>query len=426
MSKILNKKIWVIKVGEPAVYNKKYNNIKPLRSAMLVDQLSKNKCISVTWWTSNFQHHSKDFVNQNTRSYSEYIKNIKSIYLDSSGYKNNISLKRIIDHKSIANDFKKRSVLEPKPDLIICSWPTIELAYEAYRYAKKNNIIFVIDIRDMWPDVIYDALNNSLYAKFVINTFLKYDQKLIECFSNSNLLISVSESIQEWAIKKSNRSYQKDNLVSRLSCLDLSKINYNVDKIASFWNNLNVKSDLEITRIIFVGTLLKQQLFIDFIRSNINFFKKNNIQVVICGTGQLENFFKSNHYENIVYAGFINLQQYAHLCKISDYGLAPFLTRKDLSMSIPNKIGEYLSGGLGIISSGKNEVKRLLSSSERFNDFDISNKIDCERFLFSLTKKVVADRLKRNKSYQLYDELFNAEKNYKNLSEYLIRYKPKL
>ena len=38
-----------------------------------------------------------------------------------------------------------------KPDLIICTF--LGLIKEVARYADKNKIPWIIDIRDFWPDV---------------------------------------------------------------------------------------------------------------------------------------------------------------------------------------------------------------------------------------------------------------------------------
>ena len=50
----------------------------------------------------------------------------------------------------------------PRPDLILCSYPTIELSVEAVRYGRTHGIPVVLDVRDLWPDIVLDLLPTIL------------------------------------------------------------------------------------------------------------------------------------------------------------------------------------------------------------------------------------------------------------------------
>ncbi len=415
-----NLNIWIIKIGEPAVYHKSHKKIKPMRSALLTSEFAKNKKNKVVWWTGNFQHHNKKFIRKNNPSFEESIGNIKIKYIESTGYKNNISLSRVIDHLLIAKNFKKQSKLEARPDVIICSWPPIELAYEAFIYAQKRNIPFILDVRDLWPDVIYDTFNNNFILKKLVNLFLNYEKKMKQCMQNADALISVSEKVMNWAYLRSGRSKKSPSHISNLSSINLSEISFKGQGVEKKFNDIGVFNDETVTRIIFVGTLLNYKPFIQLIKNNSNVLKKNNIQIVICGTGQLEDYLLRNTFENIVYAGYINLFEYAYLCRISHYGIAPFLSRWDLSVNIPNKVGEYLSGGLSLISTKHSELNKILGPYGIHHEFDIELPEEHTRILeFASKNKENLAHAKIN-STKAYKKYFATDNIYAELSEFVI------
>src|SRR5574341_243598 len=140
--------VWLIQIGEtlPLV-----SNIRKLRTALLADKLI-TKGHSVLWWASAFDHLQKKWISkQETEvkiSNNFTIKLLKGI-----GYKRNVSIRRFIDHRIIAKRFRELVSAESRPDIIVASLPSHDLAYEAVMYANKNNIPIIVDIRDPWPDI---------------------------------------------------------------------------------------------------------------------------------------------------------------------------------------------------------------------------------------------------------------------------------
>ncbi|GAH39902.1 unnamed protein product, partial [marine sediment metagenome] len=80
-------------------------------------------------------------------------------------YQKNVSIARYIDHQIVAFKFRMQSKKYSKPDVIVASIPDYLLAYEAARYARKNSIPFLVDIRDLWPDIFLDRFRSmGLYG----------------------------------------------------------------------------------------------------------------------------------------------------------------------------------------------------------------------------------------------------------------------
>lgn len=410
---------WVIKVGEPAIFNKKLKKIKPLRAAMVAQHLC-NQGNDVTWWTSNFQHHDKSKIFQNNTFNRETKNNLVIEYIPSIGYKNNVSIRRFIDQivlaKNVSNEINKRQV----PDLIFCAWPLIELTDVFCKYAKKNNIPIVIDIRDQWPDFLY----RRFFEKIKISCnwkFLPYYEGILKkCFLGADSLISISPSFLNWAYERSGRKKHYNDAVFRLSSIDLLNISRNEESVKKFWDGKSVNFSDKILTIVLVGTLLPQNSLYKFIDA-IKDSNKNNFQFVICGSGQLANKIKSIKTKNIIYAGYVDQEKLSYLLEMSDVGLLPYDKVEGFTLSIPNKVGEYLSCGLHILTSLKGEISKFFDNSSAVTFYDYDNPSTIKLTLKKLHGEREKIRENKHVSRKFYTSYLNEKVNYKKLALHLIK-----
>ena len=165
---------WIIQRAEQTVYDDR--NARLMRSGIIANQLEA-RGHKVTLWTSTFNHmeHKQRFDKSNLIKISD---NFTIQFIKSIGYKKNFSLRRLIDEKYISLQFKSLLSLHKKPDVILISMPSIELGYEASKYAKKNQIPFFVDIRDLWPDVFYDV-SKAIFHPLIFPIYKYYDFKTI-------------------------------------------------------------------------------------------------------------------------------------------------------------------------------------------------------------------------------------------------------
>jgi glycosyltransferase involved in cell wall biosynthesis len=309
----------------------------------------------------------------------------------------------------------KEILLRKKPDLIYCAWPSVETSEIFYDFAKKNKIPFVLDVRDQWPDVIYRRLGSKINVKSVPRFLTNYERILKKCFINSTSVVTISSSFLEWIYQRSGRLQNPDDIVCPLSCEDLSVISSNKDILVDYWNKKNVFQSDSILRIVMIGTLIPQDAFLRFIEAILDDKTPPNIQFVICGTGQLEKYLKNIKSKKIIYAGYVGREQLAYLLNISDIGLLPYDPTEDFLMSVPNKIGEYLSGGLHILTNLKGEISKLLDGSGVITYFDSDNKQNIVECLVCLYKKKSQLSNLKSLSRKIYLNELNAKINYSSL-----------
>ena len=117
--------------------------------------------------TSDFSHGHKQY--KVSEMYNDGSNKIKEIRIHVPAYRKNLSFRRIFSHIQFAKELKKYlALLRNLPDLVYCAMPTSSAAFVAGRWCKKNNIPFVIDVIDIWPD----SLIPLIPCKKIINSLL--------------------------------------------------------------------------------------------------------------------------------------------------------------------------------------------------------------------------------------------------------------
>ena len=408
---------WIVKVGEPAVFNNKQSKRKPLRAAM-ISQILSNLDNDVTWWTSNFQHHDKSLIFDNNVFNRDVYKGITIEYIPSTGYRKNLSFKRFLDHKILAKNVSSEIKSRVDPDLIFCAWPLVELTEVFYNFAKNNNIPFVIDVRDQWPDVIYRRVFESIGLGFKLNFLPSYERVLKKCFVGADAVITISPPFLEWVYKRSGRLQNSKDMVCRLSSKDLYNTVYEKNNAEDFWKEKGVINSEEILRIVMVGTLVRQKSLLNFLKVvQGNDFR--NFQFVVCGSGQLEKEIININNDNLIFAGYVDEGQMSHLFKMSDVGLLPYDNTEDFLMSIPNKVGEYLSCGLHLLTSLRGEVFDFFKKSDMATFYNHNHLDEIKVSLENIYDDRETIRNNKSLSRGLYLKNLNAKKNYKELAMHL-------
>ena len=102
-------KIWLIQTGEDIPFE---SNLRKLRTAVLAEELV-SRDHEVVWWAAAFSHLRKEWV---TRERNRTLSSgVMVELLHGSGYRTNMSIARIVDHRIVAREFKKRSREQPLP-----------------------------------------------------------------------------------------------------------------------------------------------------------------------------------------------------------------------------------------------------------------------------------------------------------------------
>lgn len=404
--------IWLVTIGEPLPTE---TDRRPHRSGMMSVYLQKSGH-NVIWWSSTFDHsqkthrfdHDKTIVLADGR---------KLNLLHGLGYKSNVSLSRIIDHRQIANRFSDWSREEIIPDIILCSYPPIELSHSVIDYGQEYGVPVILDVRDLWPDIFTKALPSFLKipAEYLVSKL--YEQSVRDIFSKTTSIVGISKDYLTWGLNKGNRKLNVRDKIIPLA--------YPAKKERRFNKNVleYIKSfGIDDSRIIFlfIGTFGKTYDLTVPIESAkiLGSQLKQPPLFVFCGSGEQENKWreKAGTDKNIIFTGWLEKNEIAYILSIADVGLASYA--KGAPQSLPNKIIEYMSEGLPILSSLGNETELLLKSTGAGYTYRAS---DTQQFIDYA--KIMLDENNRKemskKSKSCYLKSFQADNIYESYVQHL-------
>jgi glycosyltransferase involved in cell wall biosynthesis len=388
--------IWFVCIGEPVPTDKDLRNLHRCGQFALEFSKSGNK---VNWITSNFDHFSKEKLE--VESEMKISENFTISFLDTKPYKKNISLSRFHSHYLIGNEFKKKikNFSSNHPDIIYASFPTIELAYECTKYAVKNRIPIVVDVRDLWPDIFLSAVPNFLHFIAKIALFSWYRKKSY-IFKNATSIIAISNGCLEFANQNIDRKDNKND-----------KIVYK-----SYFPNQSVqKSKSDKFKAIYVGAISKNKTSL---KSVIEVFNDldSRYELIICGDGDDINYYKSIANDNIIFKGWVSKSDINNIISDCSLGLVPLKNRFDFNRAIVNKAIEYISYGIPVITSLKGDLKDFVEANNV--GLFYANKKELRKSILKLDQdRDFLELLSRNAS-KTFSNYFDFTKNFSKLQNH--------
>lgn len=341
------------------------------------------------------------------------------IYLHARiGYKRNISLQRMRNHKLVSNSFCALAKEKEKPDLIFCSFPTIDLSYEAVKYGEKNGVPVIIDVRDLWPDLFFNPFPKWMYPviKIALHDYIKKTKYL---FNHCNAITAISDGYLSWAFSYCKRQRKATDRVFPLGYERDFPVAIVSDKQAVYFSEKGV--DASKTNVWFVGTFGQTYDLTTVIKAarELESRDRRDIQFVFTGDGEkmAELSILASGLENVVFTGWANKEQLNYLSGIVDIGLMAY--RSNAPQGLPNKLFEYMSGGIPILSSLKGETKEVIERNLIGLSYDAD---DMESLLEQL--QILADDTELRKqmgqnSLRVFKKEYASDIVYCKLVEYL-------
>ena len=393
--------VWILQTGEPLPIDK--NFLRPMRAINLSNKLIE-KGHKVVLWSSRFNHQSKEH-----RKISDeelwVNKSLEVRLISSCGYKKNISIRRLIDHAQLGFNLYKMLKKEKQfPDVAFLGFPPIEVNFVMSNWLRKKKIPFILDVKDIWPDVFIENLIGfkKKIAKLLLFHYFFATKKI---YKNADGITGTSnkflEHIKNFSPRKSNQLNKVFPLVSNLKLKDK-----NQNDVDTWWDELGVFNDYRF-RVVYVGNLSSNIDLSDIKKAAQSFKeKKINVQFVICGDGDYFHKFKDmmKGLDNVVFAGSINKSKVFALANRCNVWLIPYFNKHNFKLSLPNKIYDALYFGIPIFSSLQGEVKDLILKNEIGMFYDKINSL--EKCIIKLKNNNDLQKLMSNNAKKLYVERF--------------------
>ena len=352
---------WVIKPDGPIPYFKDEQDQRAFRALHFAELLCEagNQVIFIS---SNFIHREKRFRNHPCDKQIQTKKeNLKIYLLKGFGYRKNISVSRLLHDIKLASNFVTSVKNLSKPDVIICSFPSIFTSWRAVDFAIQHKIPFILDIRDMWPKVLELHFRNHRILKYLpflwIIGLVPIAIIIKRTFSKATNLISVGNGLLMWAQEFADRPTEKKKL-------DRVIFQNQTDKYGQAKRFRPRQLDQsEIIRLIWagdIGSFADYQVIISALPKLEERFG-GRIQLLHCGRILLPrkigaSILKAPNYVGLGWLGNETLHQELEKAHVA---LFCYRNRPDFQGSLPNKIVDYCMHGLPIISSVRGELENL-------------------------------------------------------------------
>lgn len=351
-------RIWIITVGEPLPIDEGQERL--LRSGILVEML-RERGHEIVWWTSTFDHVRKQ--HRFDRDTACTLDNGASMrLLHGCGYRTNISWRRILDHAGVARRFTSSAAAEPRPDVILCSFPTLELSVAATRYGRERGIPVVLDIRDLWPDILLELAPQWLRPIANLALWPMWRQAREAC-RGATAICASSPRFVKWGLSHAGRDASVFDRDFPFGYLAKPPATDRVARAYEFWRAHGVSANDGSFVACFFGTM-GDQFDLETVIDAAGILERRGVPVkfVLCGAGPREPMLKqrARGLRNVMFPGWVGAAEIWTLMRLSSVGLAPYLDNAGFSGNYPNKTIEYLSAALPVVSSLRGYFRALL------------------------------------------------------------------
>lgn len=377
------------------------------RFKYIAEMLSKKKHMKIELVTTEFSHRTKKMRSITTEQRESMMYDLTMI--KEPGYKRNVSLRRFYSHYIMGKNLKRYLKQRKKPDIIYCAVPSLDVANVASRYAKQNNIKFIIDVQDLWPEAFKMILNLPIISNLV---FKPMEILANNIYKRADEVIAVSNTYLDRVMKVNKKATAMESIflgtdISYFDSLS-NNSNYNVNKL---------KGELWIT---YIGTLGHSYDLVSVMNALNVIHQKGitNLKFMVIGDGPLKEQFmyKANELNiNVEFTGRLEYGEMVSYLKQSDIAVNPI--RKGAAGSIINKVGDYAAAGIPVINTQENqEYRDLLDDYECGINCENGNELDLiDSIMLLYNNEDLRKKMGKN-SRRLAEEKFDRSKSYPKIT----------
>lgn len=364
-----------------------------------IAQLLHENDYNVELVTSSFSHRDKK------QRQEDNFRDYKMTLIYEPSYKKNVSLKRFFySHYIMACNLKKYLETCEKPDLVYCAVPSLDVANVAKQYANKNQVPFVIDVQDLWPEAFQMVFNIPIVSNLL---FFPVKRKADSVYRASDEIVSVSKTYAERAMKKNMKC--SSSTVVYLGT-DLQVFDQNAKRNVTYSKSEEciwlaycgtLGHSYDLTRVFRVLDILKQRHIEDY-------------QFIVMGDGPLRKEYEKIACNKELPVMFTGKLKYEEMCAVltkCDICINPISS--GAAQSIINKHADYAASGLPVISTQENEeYQKMIETYEMGFNCDKCT----DEQMADVFEELFAHRQKREEmgsnARKCAEELFDRRKTY--------------
>lgn len=308
----------------------------------------------VVWWASRFSHFKKKFRADKPGSH-ELGNGVEMRLVDALGYSKNVSLARLKDHAYVAQQFLSAAEETETPDVVVASYPTIEICQAAASFCKKRKIPLLMDIRDQYPDHYWQAGPRLLRPLIQLGC-----QGMIrsarEALSAADAITGNGEDVVNFGLRYAGR--ERTELDKTIYMTYERPEVSSSDSLAAdqYWEQHGIPQNHDQFVMVFAGSLGPTSNFDSLVE--IANRLPAQVKVVICGDGSAYESLRSAFAGNaqVILTGRVTMPILEAIFCRSQAAYIPYLEVPNFLTGVTNKMVEAVAYGLPVLTTLRSGV----------------------------------------------------------------------
>lgn len=330
-----------------AHYSSPWDASKNGRFTELANMLCSRHEVEVV--TSDFNHGMKTHVQLPETEFP-----YKITLLHEAGYPKNVCLQRFYSDYVFGKSVKEYLKQRVKPDVIYCAVPSLVAPHEVAKFCQMNDVRFIIDVQDLWPEAFEMVFHVPVLSKIVFAPFRYLANRI---YTAADEIVAVSQTYANRALQVNRKCKQGYSVylgtrLEKFDGLKMGSILYQ-KQVGEIW-------------IGYVGTLgHSYDLTCVMDALNLLYHQKGmkNIRFMVMGRGPLQEKFQQ-YAERLeipaTFTGMLPYEQMVPLLYKCDIAVNPIM--HGAAQSIINKVGDYAAAGLPVVNTQEcPEYRRLVA-----------------------------------------------------------------
>lgn len=314
------------------------------RFLYLADMLCENHDVEII--TSDFNHGTKDYFTS-----IENNENYNITMLHEGYYHKNVCLRRFLAHFIWGCNVRKYLNSRKEPDVVYCAVPTLMASYEAAKYCEKNDVKFIVDVQDLWPEAFQMVFNIPIVSDVVFSSFRFLANGI---YKRADEIIAVSKTYCERVLQVNKKTAEIHTVFLGTKLEDFDENAKNANAIVFETDKL---------KLAYCGTL-GSSYDLTCVFDALEILNKKGVETplfVVMGDGPRKDEFMKYAEKKKVDVLFTGRLDYADMCATlckCDMVVNPIT--KGAAQSIINKHADYAASGLPVLNTQECEEYRNL------------------------------------------------------------------
>jgi glycosyltransferase involved in cell wall biosynthesis len=347
--------------------------------------------------TSDFDHHSRMYKKTEALPFG--------IYIHVPSYKRCLSVNRIVSHIFFAIKLRiELKKMDFKPDVLYCTMPTSTSAYVCGRFCRKNNVKFIVDVIDLWPESLYPVSRFYRILRIVFYPWKKITEK---AYAYADVICAESKEYMRVA------KYFNPTALSNYTYLGIDKMKIN--KLLS-QSTIELDKPQDELWICYGGHLGNSYDFQAIINALIYIQnKKINYKFFFVGDGEKKNqilSFSSKYNLNVIITEVLPYCDYLKYLSFCDIGINAF--KKKTKVVHSYKFNDYVAMNMLVLNNLPGETADMISTYKIGLNFNFSDYPLSEALYEVCSNWHIYNKWKENNK-QLISDLLDQDTIYKRM-----------